>query len=83
MHLQENKLFQPLTLTFGTHKMLLSTLYIMWAYSPGMFEVATLKEEMHLQKIHYLSFDFVLEVEVAQTVAQYPLHHGALIPCKV
>ena len=32
-------------------------------------------EEMRLQKIHYLTFDLDLEVNVTQNVTQYPLHH--------
>ena len=30
---------------------------------------------MHLQKMHYLTFDLDLGVKVTQNVAQYPLHH--------
>ena len=36
-----------------------------------------LKEEKHLQKNQYLTFDLDLGVKVTQNVAQYPLHHVA------
>ena len=41
MQLQENTLFDPLTLTLGSHEMLPSTLYIMWPMHIAKFEVAT------------------------------------------
>ena len=32
-------------------------------------------EEMHLQEIHYLTFDRSLGVKDTRNVTQYPLHH--------
>ena len=65
--------------TFGSrsHKILLSTLYIMGIiHLQGLRLLCqTVREEMQLQE--NTPFDLDLEVKVAQTVTQYPLHHVA------
>ena len=43
----------------------------------------TVEEELQLQKIHYVSFDFDLGgVKVTRNIAQYPLHHVTYTPAK-
>ena len=39
-------------------------------------------KEMHLQELHYLTFDFDLGVKVTQNVAQYPLHYVTYLGTK-
>ena len=39
-------------------------------------------EEMHIKKIHYLTFDLDLGVKVTRNVTQYPLHHVIYAPTK-
>ena len=60
--------------------MLLGTLYTMWPiHLLGLRLLRRIvKEEMHFQK----NTLFDLELEVAQSVAQYPLHHGAYSPAR-
>ena len=59
--------------------MLLSTLFTMWPIHLQGFSLlpSTVREEMHSKKIHYLTLDLEVKVNVTQNVAQYPLHHVA------
>ena len=65
----------PLTLGSRSHKMLPSTLYIMWPLQLQGLKLLGLTsyEEIHLQENSI--FDLDLGVKVTQNVAQYPLHH--------
>ena len=38
---------------------------------------------MHLQELHYLTFDLDLGVKVTQNVAQYPLHYVTILGTKL
>ena len=74
VHLNENTLFD-LDLGLRSHKMLPSTLYIMWPIQIQSLKLLclTVKEEMHLQ-VNIL-FDLDPGVKVTQNVTQFPLHH--------
>ena len=68
-----------LTLTLGSrsHKMLPSTLYIMWPFQLQSLKLLRQKvrEEMHLQENSIFDLDLDIGVKVTQNVAQYPLCH--------
>ena len=64
-----------LTLTLGSHKMLPSTLEIMWPMHQQSLILLhpKVKENMHLQE--NTLFDLDVRVKVIRNVAQCPLHH--------
>ena len=64
------------------HKMLLSTLDIMWPMRQQslMLLHPMVKEKMHLQENKLFNLD--LWVKVTQNVAQYPRHHVTYAPAK-
>ena len=64
--------YLTLTLRSGSHKMLPSTLYIMWPIQIQSLKLVCLTtyEEIIYNKIHYLPF-----VKFTRNVAHFPLHH--------
>ena len=68
-----------LTLTLGSHKMLPSTLNIMWPmHQLSLILLHYMVKKMHLQE--NTLFDLDLRVKVTRNVAQCPLHHVTYAP---